>query len=117
MAGALRTTSFCLSTCHHGLKTAPLGDFFNSLINFSTESVGTGSLPLRFGYDLFCLNKAIGIDGDGIDAALDEECRDLRIIAGRFAANAHFALLFMCVANDIVNHAFHRFISFVEKVG
>src|SRR6266404_5430480 len=38
MPGAFRPMSFSLSTCHHGLKTAPEGDFFNSLMNFSTDS-------------------------------------------------------------------------------
>ena len=30
--------SFCLSTCHHGLKTAPDGDCFNDLMNLSIDS-------------------------------------------------------------------------------
>jgi len=30
--------SFSLSTSHHGLNTAPDGDFFNNNMNFSTDS-------------------------------------------------------------------------------
>jgi hypothetical protein len=30
MAAAFRPMSFSLSTCHHGLNTAPDGDFFNN---------------------------------------------------------------------------------------
>ena len=37
MPGAFRPMSFSLSTCHHGLKTAPDGDFFSSLMNLSTD--------------------------------------------------------------------------------
>src|SRR5437016_6942970 len=41
MAGARGPMSFSLSTCHQGLKTAPEGDFFKSLTNFSTDLVDT----------------------------------------------------------------------------
>src|SRR6059058_4054476 len=39
MRGAWRAISFSSSTFHHGLKTAPEGDFFRSLMNFSTDLV------------------------------------------------------------------------------
>src|SRR6266699_2851661 len=38
MRGALGAKSFSLSTCHHGLKTAPDGEFFSRRKNFSIES-------------------------------------------------------------------------------
>src|SRR5260370_4054483 len=37
MAGAFRPTSFCSSTSHHGLNTAPEGDFFSRRKNFSID--------------------------------------------------------------------------------
>src|SRR5438094_107286 len=41
MRGAWGAISFSSSTCHHGLKTAPEGDFFKSLMNVSTDLVDT----------------------------------------------------------------------------
>src|SRR6266513_655267 len=38
MRGALGAKSFSLSICHHGLKTAPDGEFFSRRKNFSIES-------------------------------------------------------------------------------
>src|SRR6266480_3027369 len=38
MRGALGAKSFSLSTCHHGLKTAPDGEFSSRRKNFSIES-------------------------------------------------------------------------------
>jgi hypothetical protein len=60
---------------------------------------GTRALPgsLRFSYDFLCFNEAIGIDGDGVDTAFHEESGDLGVVAGRFAADADFAI-FLCAA-------------------
>src|SRR5438034_11755981 len=69
---------------------------------------------LRFGYDLFCFNKAIGVNRNRVDSAFDEECGELGVVAGRFAADADLAIFLVRRANDLVHYVFHRLVSLIE---
>mgnify|MGYP006960769149 CR=1 FL=1 len=44
---------------------------------------------LDLGSDLLGVDDRIGVDRDGVDAALDEELAELRIDAGKLAADGH----------------------------
>src|SRR6266496_5764683 len=51
MAGAFRPMSFCSSTSHHGLNTAPDGDFFNSCKNSRSDLADMVPTKLQRGCD------------------------------------------------------------------
>src|SRR5436190_23528431 len=51
MAGAIRAASFCSSTSHHGLTTAPDGDFFNSCKNSRSDLADMVPTKLQRGCD------------------------------------------------------------------
>src|SRR5438034_10142885 len=75
-----------------------------------------GFMPsFRLVYDFLVLDEAVRIYRDRVDTTFYQERGELRIIAGRFAADADFAFFFVRGADDVVNHALYRFISFIKK--
>src|SRR5438067_5216694 len=74
------------------------------------------SLSLRFCHDFLGFDETIGVDRDRIDAALNQECREFRIITRRLAADANFAVDLVGLANDLAHNNFNRFIPLVEQL-
>ena len=56
-------------------------------------------------------------DGDGVDAAIDEEFRELRVIARRLPAQTHFGTRRVGACDDAPDHPPHRLVLLVEEAG
>src|ERR1700690_4217953 len=78
---------------------------------------GPRQFPLGLGHNSAGRHEAIRIQRDGIDTRLDQECRELGIVAGRLPAYSHLDAATMRTLDDIGDHALDGRIALVEQSG
>src|SRR5450830_1549245 len=78
----------------------------------------SGSLPaFRLRHVPYHLDDAVRVEGNGIDAARNQELGEIGVITGGLAADAHLAAGLMGAGDETPDHPRHRLVPLIEEFG